>query len=218
MSSEHPRRLHRGHLRRSVHHASGAADHHRPVLALGARSRAQAHRLRHVGDRLQVRSGHRARADRGRDPRRPAGIQRAPHDDEQGRPAEAADRAGRPDGAHLPHDRLLRRIARRAGPGRRRLGAPLLRGRLPGEQGDGRRAVLADPGHGGRVPGPGEVRHGEGGRRRKLPDARPERRRRPRGGRGRGGGDVGAGRASSCPSPAAWCAAAARWGRAGSRA
>ena len=48
----------------------------------------------------------------------------------------------------------------------------------------GRRAVLANPGHGGGVPGPGKVRHGEGGGRRKLPDPRPgaptPRSRRPR--------------------------------------
>ena len=42
------------------------------ILALGARSRAQAHRLRHLGDRLQVRGGDRARA--GRRTRPPTGA------------------------------------------------------------------------------------------------------------------------------------------------
>ena len=105
-----------------------------------------------------------------------------------------------------------------AGPGGRGLGAALLRRRLPGEQGDRRRALLADPGHGGRVPGPGEVRHGEGRGRRQLPDPGPERRRGAGGGRGGGGCDRGPRRASSCRSPAAWSGAGARWARAGSRA
>ena len=56
--------------------------------ALGARGGAQAHRLRHVGDRLQVRGGDRARAGGGRDARRAPRLQRALHDDGKRRPAK----------------------------------------------------------------------------------------------------------------------------------
>ena len=56
----HPRHADRGHLRRGVHHAGRAADHHRRVAALGQRRGAQAHRVRDLGDRLQVRGGDRA--------------------------------------------------------------------------------------------------------------------------------------------------------------
>ena len=77
---EHPRRLHRGDLRRGVHHARGAGHHHGPKPALGARGGAQAHRLRHLGHRLQVRGGDRARAGRGGDARRPSRRQHPVHD------------------------------------------------------------------------------------------------------------------------------------------
>ncbi len=90
-----------------------------------------------------------------------------------------------------PDHGLLRRAAGGAGPGRRGLGAAVLRRRLSGEQADRRRAVLADPGDGGRVPGTGKVRDGEGRGRRQLPHPRPERRRGAGGGRSGGGCDRG---------------------------
>ena len=64
----------------------------------------------------KVRGGDRARAARGRDARRAARRQRAVDDDGQGRSRQAPHRADRPDGAHLPDDRLLRRAAGRARP------------------------------------------------------------------------------------------------------
>ena len=112
---------------------------HRPQPALGARGGAQADRLRHLGHRLQVRGGDRARARA--EARRPtAGPASASCCMTMGKDdlRQAADRADRPDRAHLPHDGLLRRAARRARPGGRRLGAALLRRRLPGQQGDRR--------------------------------------------------------------------------------
>ena len=66
-------------------------------------------RLRDVGDRLQVRGGHRARARARRDARRAAGRQRAAvRDGPRGR-GQAAGRARRAVRADLPDGRLLQR-------------------------------------------------------------------------------------------------------------
>ena len=54
--------------------------------------------------------------DRGRDPRRPARRERAPHGHGEGRTVQAPGRAGRSDDPHLPHHRVLRRPARCARP------------------------------------------------------------------------------------------------------
>ena len=154
---------------------------------------------------------------RRRDARRPAGRQHPALHDGHGRSRQAADRAHRPDGAHLPDDRLLRRAARRARPRRRRPALRFFGDGFQVSKVDRRPALLARAGDGRRVPGPGDVRHREGRRRRQLPDPRPERRRRARGRRGGGGRDGGC-RASSCRSPAASCGAAARSARADTRA
>src|SRR3989442_9636078 len=67
--------------------------------------------------------GNRARAAGKRASRRAPRRQRAVPDDGQGKPAATADRADRPDRAHLSHDRLLRRPPRRPRSARRWQGA-----------------------------------------------------------------------------------------------
>ena len=107
--------LHRRHVRRGVPDARGADRDHREECQVGTRGGPQAHGLRHVGDRMQVRSGDRATS-----------LPKAKH--LMGGPAlsvlffamdaeslrQAADRARWADGAHLSDDQLLRRARHRA--------------------------------------------------------------------------------------------------------
>ena len=73
--------------------------------ALGARGRPLDDRLRDLGDRLQVRGGHRARARTRRDPGRAAGRQRAAvRDGPRGR-RQAAGRARRAERADVADER-----------------------------------------------------------------------------------------------------------------
>ena len=65
-----PRRGGRRHVRRGVPDVGRADRGHGRDARLGGARGALAHRLRHVGDRLQVRGGDRARARRGGDARR----------------------------------------------------------------------------------------------------------------------------------------------------
>src|SRR5438094_678431 len=106
-------------------------------------------------------------------------------DDGRGEPLGAADRPDRPDGADLPHHGLLRRPPRGARPAGGGQGAPGVRGRVPGEQGDRGQAVLASARDGRRVPGRGDVRYAEGRGGRELPDSGGGRRRGARRGGGR---------------------------------
>ena len=62
----------RRHVRRGVPDVGRARRDHRGDAGVGARGGALDDRLRHLGDRLQVRGGHRARARSGRDARRAA--------------------------------------------------------------------------------------------------------------------------------------------------
>ena len=163
--------------------------HHRGEPRLGTGGRPLADRLRHVGDRLQVRGRHRARARSRRDARRPARGQRAAVRHRSRGAGQAAGGAHRPERAHLSDDGLLQRAGRR-GDGRRRRSAALLRRRLPGQQGARRAPLLARAGDGGRVPGRGALRGRRGSRRRQHHHPRPRRRRRTARGGGGSGGDA----------------------------
>ena len=140
---------------------------------MGARSGAQADRLRHVGHRLQVRGGHRARADAGRDAGRPARRVGAVLHDGHRQPRQAADRAHRPDGADLPDGELLRRpagCARSAAAGRalRVFGDRFQISKVVGGQRYWRVPVME-----GECLLSGKLRRAEEGRRRRqLPDSR----------------------------------------------
>ena len=84
---------------------------------LGARGGALDDRLRHLGDRLQVRGGDRAPGGRGGDARRPPGHRRAAVRDGPRGGRQARARARRPERDDVPDDRVLRRASRgRAGP------------------------------------------------------------------------------------------------------
>ncbi len=102
----------------------------------------------------------------GRDPRRPAGRQRAGLRVQPRRPGKGDRQPGRPVRDDLPDHRLLQRAAARREDDQRRRQAPLLRRRLADLQADRRPALLAHSGDGRRVPLRGDVRHGQGGRRR----------------------------------------------------
>ena len=169
----------------------GRADRgHGRHARLGGAGGALAHGLRHVGDRLQVRGGDRARARRRGHARRAPRRRRAAVRPRLRRAGQAARRARRPDHPHLPDHRLLQR-PRRGGRGRRRGPAALLRRRLAGEQGAGRQAVLADPGDGGRVPRRGALRDRRGRRRREHHHPRRGHGDGPAGDGGGGRGDAG---------------------------
>ena len=124
----------RRHVRRGVPDVGRARRDHRGDAGVGARGGALDDRLRHVGDRLQVRGGHRARARSRRDARRAAGRQRAAVRDGPGGRGQAAGRARRAVRADVADGGLLQRPGGR-GHGRRRRPAALLRRRLPGQQG-----------------------------------------------------------------------------------
>ena len=162
---------------------------HRGDAGVGARGGALDDRVRDVGDRVQVRGGHRARARSRRDPGRAAGRQRAAVRDGPGGRGQAAGRARRAVRADLADGGLLQRHRGR-GHGRRRRPAALLRRRLPGQQGARRAAVLARAGDGGRVPGPGALRRRRGRGRRQHHHARARRGIGAAGGRGRGERDA----------------------------
>ena len=155
----------RRHVRRGVHDVGRPHRGDGRDARLGRAGGPLADRLRHVGDRLQVRGGDRVRAGCLRDSGRPAGRGRAPVRQRPGGPGQAARRADRPDRAHVPDHGVLQRDRGRRGR-RRRRAAALLRRRLAGEQGARRRALLADPRDGGRVPRAGALRGGQGRRRR----------------------------------------------------
>ena len=174
---EAARRRDRGHLRRGVRNVGRARGHHRRDPGVGAGGGPLDDRLCHLGDRLQVRGEHRARARRRRDPRRAARGQRPAVRDGPGGRRQAARRARRADGADVSDDGVLQR-PRRGGHGRRRGPAALLRRRLSGQQGPRRPAVLARPGDGGRVPRAGALRGGRGRRRRQHHHLRPRLTRR----------------------------------------
>ena len=167
---------------------------------LGARGGPLDDRLCHLGDRLQVRGGDRARARRSDEtPDGRPGIARAAvRDGPRGR-RQARARARRPVRDDLPHDRVLRRAARRRADGGAGREPALLRRRLPGQQGDRRPALLADPGDGGRVPGLRVGRRRPGSRRREPGDRRRRRRRRARRGAGGGRGDARRGHRAAVP-------------------
>ena len=109
---EAARRRDRGHLRRGVPDVGRARGDHRGDAGLGAGGRALDDRLRHLGDRLQVRGEHRARARPRRDARRAARRQRAAVRDGPGGRRQAARRARRADRADLPDDGVLQRPGR----------------------------------------------------------------------------------------------------------
>ena len=174
-------------------------------------------RLRDLGDRLQVRGGHRARARPDETPDGRPGVSALLFAmDREGVGKRLVERVGQMR-ADVPDDGLLQRPGRR-GHGRRRRPAALLRRRLPGQQGARRAALLARAGDGGRVPRAGALRRRRGRGRRQHHHARARRTRsalrrgaRPRRAR------CARSRARSCRSPAGSRAAAARSARATAR-
>src|SRR5262249_37510137 len=86
--------------------------------------------------------------------------------------AGVGQRAGdrdRPVRDDLADHGVLRRPPGRRGDRQGRRLAPVLRGRLPGQQEARQPPLLAGPGDGRRVPVPGDVRRAAGGGRRQLP-------------------------------------------------
>ena len=96
-----------------------ARRHHRGDAGVGAGGGPLADRLRHLGDRVQVRGGHRARARRGRDARRAAGLSALLFAmDRDGVAKRLVERVGQT--ADVPDDGLLQRPGRRGHRRRRR--------------------------------------------------------------------------------------------------
>ena len=130
-----------------------AGDHGRH-RRLGARGGALDDRLRHLGDRLQVRGGDRARA-RPRRRRRTAGRGSpccCSRWTARGSASACVERVGQ-SVMTCPTTACFDGLPGRREDGAARRQPALLRRRLSGQQGDRRAALLADPGDGGRVSG-----------------------------------------------------------------
>jgi len=146
-------------------------------------------RFRNLGDRVQVRGGHRERRSGGADPGQQARGGRAAVRHQRGERGQAPGGAHRPVRDDLSHNRLLQRA--RVGHHRsRREPAALLRRRIPGGEAPGRAPLLAGACDGRRVRGRGTIRRATGDRRRQPADPGRGHRADTCGGRSCGRGDA----------------------------
>ena len=138
-----------------------------------------------------------------RDARRPAGREHPGLRLQPRRAREGPGQPGRSVRDDLPDDGLLQRPAARREDDQRRRPAAVLRRRLADLEEDRRPALLADPSDGRRVPLRGDLRDGQGGRRRQHHRAwGPTPRRRSQPPKRPSPRCAATAATSSCPSPA----------------